>query len=78
MSTLTTKFGVKWNATKYNGKCAYTHNHHSILFSLKDKQYHIVRQGYSLYSNSNLTKCLDEGSEIILDVYATHFKPSWE
>lgn len=78
MSTLTTRFGVVWSTLKHNNKVAYSHKEHAICYNSQDKKYLVMRQGHCAFAHTSAAVCLEQGSDMVLDVYASHFKPSWE
>lgn len=78
MSTLKTLIGVEWFTLKHNGRIAYQHSGHGICFNSADKLWQVMTAGRVIFSSKDISSCLEEGSRIVLDSYASRFKPSWE
>lgn len=78
MCTLTTQFGITWKIVSLAGRAGFVHNGCIIVFSHQDRKYHMVRRGASLLTTDTIGDCLDIGSEMILDAYASGITPMWD
>jgi hypothetical protein len=78
MSTITTLTGVEWYTIKHNSYICYKHNVHIISFDEETKEWQLINSGQVIFSNKEVSKCLEEGSKLVLDYYSNKIKALWE
>ena len=79
MSKLTIR-GIVWEISSYNGKASFTHLPLNITITYHPSvgEYAVWTDKHEYFSSPDVADCLDMSTDVILDLYATQFPPSWD
>jgi len=74
--TLTVQ-GICWKYQRYNGKVAFCHGKHCIVYDCNSGYYQIKEAGETVYVAKSVSECLEHAAEYVWDYLASRFAPSW-
>lgn len=70
--------GLVWVCSKMNGRVAFRHAPHAILFNPCTGYYQIKECGETVFAAKSVSECLENAAEIVWDYHANRIVPSWE
>lgn len=62
--------GIEWAYSDHEGRLALGYYKFAIVYNPADKLYHLKESGKSLFSDPDMSKCLDAAPEFIFDYFA--------
>lgn len=79
MTTLTIR-NIVWEVGSYGGKASFTHvySNTSITFHPSVREYAVWSGKNEYFSSPDVAECLEMATNVILDLYAGWFTPTWE
>lgn len=70
--------GIVWCCHKINGRIAFRHTPHAIIFDPWSGYYQIKEHGETVFVSRSVSECLQNAAAIVWDYYADQIVPSWE
>ena len=70
--------GLVWVCQKMNGRVAFRHAPHAILFNPCTGYYQIKECGETVFAAKSVSECLENAAGIVWDYHADRIVPSWE